>query len=174
MRECPKSVILELIQFSEKNFLSSALLYLHTAVFDTKDDASCIHCILALLNLYSQAKEDNPGTMDEIRAIRDLSPDSIERIRAEKSHMYLGYKILWVIRMFLNGKKWPSGNIPQARWKNYVHEIVDCISQKNIMLDLLYIDAEAYFQIISICFYKGLVFDFIKSGKQQADKMIKA
>jgi len=42
------------------------------------------------------------------------------------------------------------------------------------MLDLLYIDAEAYFQIISICFYKGLVFDFIKSGKQQADKMIKA
>jgi hypothetical protein len=83
---------------------------------------------LALLNLYSQAKDENPGTMDEIRAIRDLSPDSIERIRAEKSHLYLGYKILWVIRLFLNGKKFPSGNIPQMRWKNYVHEIVDCIS----------------------------------------------
>jgi hypothetical protein len=53
LKECPKSVILELIQFSEQNYLSSALLYLHTAVFDSKDDASCIHCILALLNLYS-------------------------------------------------------------------------------------------------------------------------
>ena len=42
------------------------------------------------------------------------------------------------------------------------------------MLDLLYIDAEAYFQIISILFYKGLVFEFIKQGKLQADKVIKA
>ena len=29
------------------------------------------------------------------------------------------------------------------------------------MLDLLYIDSEAYFQIIAIVFYKGKVFDFI-------------
>jgi hypothetical protein len=135
---------------------------LHTAVFDSKEDASCIHVLLALLELYRQAKERNPGSMEEIRCIRDLSPDSIERITAEKSHLYLGYKILWVIRLFLNGKKFPHGNIPQRRWKNYVHEIVDCISQKNIMLDLLYIDAEAFFQIISILFYKGMVFDFIK------------
>jgi len=45
----------------------------------------------------------------------------------------------------LNGKKFPQGNIPKAQWKKYVHEIVDCISKKAIMLDLLYIDAEAYF-----------------------------
>ena len=30
------------------------------------------------------------------------------------------------------------------------------------MLDLLYIDAEAYFQIVSILFQKGKVFEFIK------------
>jgi hypothetical protein len=42
------------------------------------------------------------------------------------------------------------------------------------MLDLLYIDAEAYFQIISILFYKGMVFEFIKNGKIQADKVLKA
>ena len=35
------------------------------------------------------------------------------------------------------------------------------------MLDLLYIDSEAYFQIVSIIFYKGKVFDFIKQGKLQ-------
>ena len=52
LKDCPKSVILELIQFAEENFLSTALLYLHTAVFDSKDEASCTHVILALLDLY--------------------------------------------------------------------------------------------------------------------------
>ena len=80
LKECPKPIILELIQFSEQNFLSSALLYLHTAVFDSKEDASCIHVILALLHLYRQAKERNPGSMEEVRCIKDLSADSIERI----------------------------------------------------------------------------------------------
>lgn len=35
------------------------------------------------------------------------------------------------------------------------------------MLDLLYIDSEAYFQIVSIIFYKGKVFDFIKQGSSK-------
>ena len=83
--------------------------------------------------------------MDDVRCIKDSSPESIERLNAEKSQIYLGYKILWVIRLFLNGKKFPQGNIPDKRWRQYVYEIVDCITQKNIMLDLLYIDAEAYF-----------------------------
>ena len=103
-----------------------------------------------------------------------MSQDSIERLRAEKSQVYLGYKVLWVIRLFLNGKRFPYGNIPEKRWRKYVNEIVDCISQKNIMLDLLYIDAEAYFQIISILFYKGKVFEFVKEDKARANQVIEA
>lgn len=74
-----------------------------------------------------------------------MTSDSIERLSAEKSQLYLGYKILWVIRLLLNGKMFPQGNIPDRRWKNYVYQIIECISEKNIMIDLLYIDAEAYF-----------------------------
>ena len=66
----------------------------------------------------------------------------------------------------MNGKKFPSGNIPERLWRNYVLELVDAISQSQVMLDLLYIDSEAYFQIVSIIFYKGKVFDFIKQGRQ--------
>lgn len=34
LKECPKQVLMELIQFCEANFLSTALLYLHTAVYN--------------------------------------------------------------------------------------------------------------------------------------------
>ena len=33
------------------------------------------------------------------------------------------------------------------------------------MLDLLFIDSEAYFQIVSTIFFEGKVFDFIQSDK---------
>jgi hypothetical protein len=67
LKECPKEVIMELVQFSEENFLSTALLYLHTSAIDSSSEGSCIHVILSLLNLYRQAKSSNPGSIEEIR-----------------------------------------------------------------------------------------------------------
>lgn len=89
--------------------------------------------------------KENPGTPEQIKAIKDLSPDSIERQTAERSQRYLGYKVLWAIRLFLNGKRFPFGNIPVFRWKSYIFELVSLISNENIMRDLLYIDSAAYF-----------------------------
>ena len=36
-----------------------------------------------------------------------------------------------------------------------------------MLLDLLNIDAEAYFQIVQVLFYKGKVFDFIRQGEKE-------
>ena len=174
MRDCPQPIILELIQFAEENFLSTALLYLHFTSYETHMEQSCELVIMALLDLYKQAKQDNPGSYEDMRQIRELSPDSIERLRAEKSQIYLGYKILWVVRLILNGKRYPTGHVEESLWRKQVHEIIECITKKAIMLDLLYIDAEAYFQIMSILFYKGKVFEFIKERKEQQRQMIKA
>jgi len=107
LADCEKECIVELIQFAETHVLSSALLYLHTAAFNKEDNVTCKHVLLALLDLYRQVKDNNPGSFEELKQINQLSPDSMERIRAEKSQYYLGYKILWVIRLFLNGKKFP-------------------------------------------------------------------
>jgi hypothetical protein len=60
-----------------------------------------------------------------------------------------------VIRLILNGKKFPQGHIAVSQWRQHVHQVIDCITSKNVMLDLLCIDAESYFQIISIIFYRG-------------------
>jgi len=67
LSDCLKEEIVQLIQFAEQNFLSTALLFLHTAAFNKDDDATCIHVILALLDLYRQAKENNPGSFEELK-----------------------------------------------------------------------------------------------------------
>lgn len=192
LRECPPPVIDELILFSYRNFLATGLLYLYSSLFDTAerelsamksifrdaantDRVTClpVKLIRHLLEIYRKANDANKGSVEEIASIKDMNAESSERLKIEKSAVYMGYKILWIIRLFLNGKKFPYGNLPKAQWKAYVHEIIDCVTQEEIMIDLLYIDAEAYFQIISICYYKGVVFDFLKEGKLQQEKMIK-
>lgn len=40
------------------------------------------------------------------------------------------------------------------------------------MLDLLYIDSEAYFQILSVAFLRGKVFDFIKEVEVLKRKVV--
>jgi hypothetical protein len=37
LNQCPKTVVLQFIDFSEKNFLSTAILFLYTQVFEKKD-----------------------------------------------------------------------------------------------------------------------------------------
>lgn len=66
----------------------------------------------------------------------------------EKTSTYIGYKILWVIKLFMDGKKFPYGYIHEKKWKAYVHDLVSTIFTKVMLEMLVTIDAEVFFQII--------------------------
>lgn len=80
LADCPDDEIVNLIQFAEQNFLSTALVSLHTAAYNRKETCTCIHVILSLLELYKQAKDSNPGSFEELKEIDQLPADSIERL----------------------------------------------------------------------------------------------
>lgn len=56
--------------------------------------------------------------------------------RVEQSQLYLGFKLFWVLRLFLIGKKFPQGNIKEAKWRAYVHDIIQFLSSTEILRDL--------------------------------------
>jgi hypothetical protein len=101
----------------------------------------------------------------------DLPINSPQRTTIEKSQIYLGYKILWVVKLFLSGKKFPQGNIRDKKWRTYIHDIVEFVSTKGILDSLLTIDAESFFQIISVLFYEGKVYDFMKMGRMPVPEL---
>jgi len=63
----------------------------------------------------------------DIQNLKEFPYDSKEKEKVEKSQIYLGYKILWVIRMFLNGLKFPHGTIKTSRWRTYIHDIIELV-----------------------------------------------
>ena len=48
-------------------------------------------------------------TKDDIRLLRSI--DKERKYEIEKSHLYIGYKLLWIIKMFLDGRKFPNGDL---------------------------------------------------------------
>lgn len=68
-----------------------------------------------------------------------------ERIKIELSSKYLGLKLIWAIRLFLLGKKFPSGQYQDSEWKSVVSSVMELITQTDFMQTLCEIDPEAFF-----------------------------
>lgn len=69
--------------------------------------------------------------------------------------------------MFLGGKTFPSGKLKSSKWQLYINDIVEFIQVEYITKVLFEIDAEAFFQIISILFMEGMPFNFLKMGRDE-------
>jgi hypothetical protein len=175
LRRCPKTIVLEFIHFSEMHFLTTAVLFLYTQVFEKKDKTSCTTVLLSVFDLYKKASKkarqeifkpkapnvaSGPASNEatqmqhiDIHMLKDVPYDSTEKQQIERSQTYLGYKILWILNLFINGKKFPSGKIRTVMWRAYIHDILEFLSNPNYLKTLLTIDAETVFQMISIIFY---------------------
>jgi hypothetical protein len=113
------------------------MLYLYTCVFERKEQTNCAEMFFALSNVYRDAKplQQTTEEVSKLRGILDLDPASQDYISNTKD--YLGYKLLWCLNLFLQGKKYPSGNIKEAFWKQYVLDIVEFITNSQILKLLL-------------------------------------
>ena len=89
-----------------------------------------------------------------------------KREHIEKSSIYVGYKLLWAIRLLLLGKKFPNGHFDLAKWQDITHDVIDTITRDDFMQTLHEIDASAYFQIITIVFNNpSKSYDFLLRGR---------
>lgn len=139
LTETPRDSVDELISFCKDRRLTTGLIYLH---MQTRDTATVL--FMQLLEIYRH--QDLKGTVEEVISLKDLDEGSVERSTVESSQKYLGAKILWALRMFMNGRSFPNGTlIPQTKWSQNVTELAALVSNQNVMPDLLIIDAAAYF-----------------------------
>ena len=92
------------------------------------------------------------GQVVDITNLKEAPYESIDKQQIERSQTYLGYKILWILNLFLDGRKFPTGSIREPMWRSYLHDIIEFLTNQDYLKTLLSIDAETVFQMISILF----------------------
>ena len=59
---------------------------------------------------------------------------------------------MWVIRMFLEGKKFPNGSLTAFKWRMYVFDIVRFITTDQFLKWFLEFDPQRFFRLIQPLF----------------------
>ena len=83
------------------------------------------------------------------------------KLDAEHSQTYIGYKLMWIIRLFLEGKKFPSGTLSSFKWRMYVFDIVRFITTPQFLKWFLEFDGYRFFQLILPLFNDQEPFQYI-------------
>jgi hypothetical protein len=67
------------------------------------------------------------------------------KLDIERSSTYIGYKLLWIMTLFLEGKKFPQGSLSSDKWRFYVYDIVRFCTNDKFMQWFLDFDPEGFF-----------------------------
>lgn len=77
-------------------------------------DKGPTRALTLLRDFYIEAAKEEEGrqatTLKEIKALVNIPANSAERVPLERSASYLGFKLLWATRLFIEGKKFPKGH----------------------------------------------------------------
>jgi hypothetical protein len=162
--------------FCEQNCMISALLHLQKTSGSEKKggDSDIISTMYKILkNLRKNEKKSfekgtaNPFMKSDILILNIV--DSQKKYEIEKSYCYIGYKLLWIIKMYLDGRQFPYGSsLTQEQWKRNTLRIAEYIVNKEFITDMLEFDAGCFLEVIQKLFY-GEPYWFIDRVKTQSE-----
>lgn len=81
-----------------------------------------------------------------MRMLKNLARSKRQMI--EQSAYYIGYRLFWIIGLFLKGRKFPSGMLDPAQYKLQVFNIVDFVTDEDNLAAMLDFDAEGFFEMM--------------------------
>ena len=85
------------------------------------------------------------------------------KLDIEHSRTYIGYKLLWVTGLFIEGKKFPSGSLSIFKWRCFIYDIVRFLTSDRQVTFFLEFDPHCFLNIVAKLFLEQDPFEYIKS-----------
>jgi len=86
-----------------------------------------------------------------------------KKLDIEHSKTYIGYKLLWIISLFIEGKKFPSGSLSSFKWRCYIYDIVRFLTNERFLSFFFDFDAFAFFDVLLKLFLEHEPYEFIRT-----------
>ena len=72
---------------------------------------------------------------------------------------------MWVMKMFLEGKKFPQGTLSAFKWRIYVYDIVRFATNQQFLAWFLEFDPDCFFKLMKTLFLDQEPYEYIQSQK---------
>ena len=85
------------------------------------------------------------------------------KLEIEHSRTYIGYKLLWVISLFMEGKKFPTGSLSSFKWRCFIYDIVRFLTNEKFLAFFIDFDPHSFFNVIQKLFLEQEPYEFIRT-----------
>jgi len=146
--EYPKIDELQVICMSKT--MVSALLYLMTKQKTEAGewDLGCMQILNTIFKVFKDA-QDTAKVADFARLFK---VDTIRKQNMEKSKVYIGYKLLWTMKLSLEGLTFPYGELSYDNYRAHVYDISNFITTRDFLQPLMEFDPKSFFQVVILLF----------------------
>lgn len=100
----------------------------------------------------SAAQVNNESDQEEVKKLETYVENRKIKLEIEHSRTYIGYKLLWVMSLFMEGKKFPSGSLSQFKWRCYIYDIVRFLTNLKFLSFFLDFDPHGFFDVLKKLF----------------------
>ena len=91
--------------------------------------------------------------------------ESSRKYEIEKSRPYIGYKLLWILKLFIEGKSYPTGYLTQEKHRIHVYDIATFITNDYVLDELLQFDCEQFFRVVTKLYSKTVAYKFLEEQR---------
>lgn len=127
----------------------------------SEESLGCMQILNTMLKVMTDAKIIDISKED-IAIISKV--ESTKKYEIEKSRTYIGYKLFWIMKLFIDGKMFPSGFLTPEKHRIHIYDIVNFITNDYVLDELLQFDCECFFKVVAKLYY-GLPFKFLMEQK---------
>ena len=103
-----------------------------------------------MLNVMTSAADIETSREDLVLVQR---VESKKKAEIEKSRLYVGYKLFWIMRAFLEGRSFPYGFLPAEKHRVHVYDVLNFVTNDYVLDQLLQFDSNCFFRVVARLFW---------------------
>ena len=124
--------------------LTTALIHLIISSTLGTDKKACLQILNNVYNRYRQAKKKTLNGVKEI-----LMKDEESKYEIETSYEYIGIKLLYIIKLFIRGEKFPSGKLDRHQRIQFLGQSIEFLLREEEATKLMKLNARTFFSVVS-------------------------
>lgn len=143
--------------------LTTALIHLIISSTLGTEKKACLQILNNVFNRFKQAKKNK--TLDEVKEI--LLKDEESKFSIEASYEYIGIKLLYIIRLFIKGEKFPSGKLSKKQRIEFLAQSLEFLLRQEEATELMRLNSRTFFTVVSELFLNGFVADTLARHNEE-------
>lgn len=137
----------------KEKMLTTALIHLIITSTTGNDKKACLQILNNVFNRFKQAKKCK--TLDEVKEI--LWKDEESKFSIEASYEYIGIKLMYIIKLFVRGDKFPAGKLNKNQRPCFLGQSVEFLMRETEAVELMKLNARTFFSVVSELFLNNFV-----------------